>query len=304
VVDVWAFLGSGAGYYKIDADTMVRSSVFSYPLGSPQVQQGIRPITDGTYVYACASNTDVVYSVEIDTDTFLRTTVGDNPRMMADDGTTLWVANLNDNDVSRVTKSTMTRGTDEAIVNSGTLLWIDPYLWVFEAGASSATYRVYDPTTDTVIQTKTIVSALSDINDAAYYDGHVYVPVRFDDNLYKINTTTFTTATSAALLNCARVVSVGDWLYAITDGDVVKIDPTDLSTVDTLSGSYNQLTTNGYDLLWTVDNVNNLVKIDLDTFTVDSSSAIGQTPTGIVYAAAPFVPPTPTAGWVVGSVGW
>lgn len=305
--DVWTFGGSGVGYYKFDVDTMVRSSLFAYPGGTPTLQQGVRPIADDTHVFASGSNTDIIFRVEIATDTFTRTVVGDQPRMIADDGTTLWVANLTDNDVSPVDRTTMVRGTDEAIVNSGVVLWVDPYLWVFEAGATSATFRVYDPATDTVVHTGTIVGAISDINDAVYYDGHVYVPVRFNDRLYKIDATTYSTVSSVAFGEGNRIIEVGGFLYVNTSSSgnqgITKIDPSNLSTVATLVGTYAQLTHNYVDTLWTVDNVNNLVKVDLNTFTVAASTAIGSTPTGIVYAAGPPAPPA-LSGWGVGTINW
>jgi len=306
VADIYWFRGLGTGYYKIDADTMVRSSVFSYPSGTPTVQQGIRPIADDTHVYALDGNFDTLFGLEIATDTFSRVTVGDQPLMVVDDGTTLWTANNVDNDVSRVDRTTFVRGTDEAIVNSGTLLWVDPYLWVFDAGASSASFRVYDPATDTIVHTGTIVAAISDINDAVYYDGHVYVPVRFNDRIYKIDATTYATVSSVAFGEGNRIVEVDGFLYvATTSGgnrDITKLDPSDLSTVSTLVGTYAGLTHDYVDTIWTSSSTD-LVKVDLSTFTVSATTAIGSAGS-FVYGGGPPVPPTPTAGWVVGSVGW
>jgi len=306
VPDIWSF-GTG-GYYKVDADTMTVSALFPYPLDLPTVQQGLKPITDGTYVYANSTNTDVTFRVEIATDTFTRTTVGDFPYMIADDGTTLWIANDTDNDVSRVDKATMVRGTDEAITNNGVLLWVDPYLWVFSAGATTAAFRVYDPVTDTVIHTGTIVSALSGINDAVYYDGHVYVPVRFHNRLYKIDASTYSTVSSVAFTQGENICAVGGYLYVTTGSsgnqDITKIDPADLSTVSTLTGTFDGVIHNYVDTLWTFENATHLTKVDLSTFTVTSSVAIPATnPDRFLYAASPPVPPT-SGGWVVGAIGF
>lgn len=309
MVDVWTFLGSGIGYYKVDADTMVRSSLFAYPSGSQSVDRGRRPFADDDYVYASAAPSDVVFRVDIATDAFTRTTVGDFPVMMADDGTTLWVANQNDNDVSRVDKATMVRGTDEAIVNSGTVLWVDPYLWVFEAGAGSASFRVYDPVTDSIVKTETLAVGSADINDAVYYDDHVYVPVRFIDELYKIDALTYSVVSSVPFTEGFRIVEVNDYLYVATTSagsqDITKIDPSDLSTVATLVGTYSQLTHNYVDTLWSMTGTS-LAKIDLNTFTQTTTTLIGAIPTGIVYGAGPPVPPPPIvpSNWVVGAVGW
>ena len=307
MADVWVFTASG--YYRVDADTMVRSSLFPHPSGAPLVQSGFRPITDGTYVYATSTGTDVFYRVAKATGTYERVAVGDQPRMSADDGTSLWVGNDADNTVSRVSKASMTVTSTVSIANNGQLLWVDPYLWVVNSGASptGAVIRVYDPVSGTVVQTITLTTATADVQDLAYYDGHVYVPVRFVDRLHKVSTSTFTSVANVALTEGARVRVVGGELLVVGgdvpgSADVIKVNPADLSTVATLAGSYTSLAaSDGVDTMFVITGTT-LHRVDVPTMTVTGTTLIGVTPTGMVYDELP--PVVSAAGWGIDTINW
>jgi hypothetical protein len=310
VVDIWWTLGSGQGYYKIDAETMTRSSVFAYPVGSPVVQQGRSLTTDGTYVYGSGTNTDVFWRADIATDTFTRTTVGDFPSDIADDGTSLWVANASSDNMSKVTKSTMAVAATKSVINNGGILWRDPYLWITDTITGGGPYgidvRVYnpDPFVDAVIQSITLSTSLSDASAIVSWGGYVYVALRFVDTIYKINASTYSVADTLSGIGEPTVMAViQDKLYVIASGDLVQVDPDTMTVDDTITASYaSVIATNGYDRIWVADSTT-LRRIDLDSFSVDASVLVGTTVSGIVYAGLPVVPPTPgLSGIFVGAV--
>jgi len=310
VVDIWWTLGSGQGYYKIDAETMVRSSVFAYPSGSPVVQQGRRLTTDGTYVYGSGTNTDVFWRADIATDTFTRVTVGDFPLDNADDGTSLWVANADSDTMSKVTKSTMTVAATKSVINNGGILWVDPYLWITDTITGGGPYgtdvRVYDPDplVDAVIRSITLSTSLSDASAIATWGGYVYVALRFVDTIYKIDTSDYSISDTLTGIGEPTVLSViQDKLYVLASGDLVQVDPDTMTVDDTITASYaSVLATNGYDRIWVADSTT-LRRVDLDSFSVDASVTIGLAVSGLVYAGSPVVPPTPgLSGIFVGAV--
>jgi hypothetical protein len=310
VVDIWWTLGSGLGYYKIDSETMIRSSVFPYPGGLPGVQQGRSLTTDGTYVYGSGTNTDVFWRADIATDTFTRTTVGNSPLSNADDGTSLWVANASSDNMSKVTKSTMAVAATKSVINNGGILWRDPYLWITDTITGGGPYgidvRVYDPDplVEAVIQSITLSSSLSDASAIVSWGGYVYVALRFVDTIYKIDASDYSIDdTLTGIGEPTRMVVVQDKLYVIATGDLVQVDPDTMTVEDTISASYAAvIATNGYDRIWVADTTT-LRRIDLDSFSVDASVLVGTVASGIVYAGSPVTPPTPgLSGIFVGSV--
>lgn len=300
MADIWVFTANG--YYRVNATTMVRSTLFPYPLDSPLVQEGRRPGTDGTFVYASSSGTDVFYRIGKATGTFERVTVGDLPRMFADDGTNLWVGNDLSGTVSKVSKASMTVTGTETIANNGQVLWVDPYLWVAESGASptGAVIRVYNPVTDAIIQTITLTTTTADVQDLAYYNGHVYVAVRFVDRLYKVSTSTFASVADSALSNPSRLRIVDNHVIAVASAGLVKIDPDDLSVVDTLAGTYLHITTDGIETLFAMT-FTTLRRVDVPSMTETGSSVIGLDG-DCTYDELP--PVVSAAGWGINTITW
>jgi hypothetical protein len=314
VVDVWWF--QSTSYYKVDADTMTASAEINYPAsGIPLrgIEGGPKPITDGTYIYSSSPSNDLVYRVNIASEAFNALAGGDSPISTVDDGEFLWVANSLGETITKINKATYTITATESVVNNGDLLSRPSRLWILNTITGGGPYgidvRVYDttPAVDAVIQNITLSTSLSDASAVVTWENYVYVALRFVDTIYKIDASDYSVVdTLTGIGEPNELIVVGDWLYAIADGDLVKIDPDSMSVEDEIVESFTtRVTTNGYNKLWTQKNTT-LVRVDLNDFEVDATCDLGEgAGAGIVYAASPFVPPTPgAAGWVVGSVGW
>jgi len=317
------FMLRSANYLQFDSDDLTDSSggvSTNYPSGSPSIQGGAYPISDGDYLYAQSTGTDVAWKFEYATRTYSRLTTTDRPAMCADDGLgNIWVAcDANASGaarVERIDKSSWTITRTVNIQNNGVCLWVDPYLWV-HSRSTTGQFSIYDPVTDTVVDTFTYEAGTSGPAHAALHDGFVYAASNVG-TLYKINATTGVVADTLSIASVTRLLGLGDYIYTLSSETVGgisysrlrKIDVASLSIDSTLevSGTTSGLglTSNGLDVLYaTLTQNNTLRRIDAESLTVTHTAAslgsIGQ----LVYDV-PYVPPTPgAAGWVVGSVGW
>ena len=310
------YLLRSATYLQFDGADLSGSSMGTYPSG---IQNGFYPITDGDYLYAQASGTDRAWKLEYATGVITSVATADNPEMCADDGQgNIWVACgsgvIANQRVQRIEKDSWTVTRTVTLENNGVCLWVDPYLWV-HARSTVGRFSVYDPSTDSVVDTFTYRAGSSNPQHALLHDGFVYV-ADGTSFLYKIDATDGSVDDTLSFGQLTRLVGLGDYIYTLSaDGSPTttrlrKIDTATLSVQDTLEDSGTSsgtgLATNGLDALYSTLAQNNTVRrIDPDTLTVTHTvsflGSLGQ----LVYDV-PDTPPPPIvpSNWVVGAVGW
>jgi len=306
--------GATAGSYrKYDPTTLVQDGIeVTFP-ASPQIVTTSFPVTDPGAIYASSHNNDVLFRLDYPSETLTRNTIsGDavsNPSQLVADDDDLWLPISSPDAIVKYDKATLTASTSVATDHSRRAVYVDPYIWLWDNAPLAV--KVIDPSAGTVVTTQTVKTGSRTPGASVHYNGHVYVAERLSGTggLYKVDDSTYSLVTERATFRSDAMVEIGGDLYAVLEnnGDFVKVDASTLSTTATISGSYvaRALAHNGVDTIWLADDtLDELHKIDLGTFSVIETGALGTIDevTAIVLAETEAFTPGPRGlgGWGVG----
>jgi hypothetical protein len=282
---------------SIDLNTDTLLPYAFYPSGIQGIQ---RTLVIDNVVYGTDSGNDAVLKIDTATTTTSVVAVHDFPQELAYDGTDIYVGSATTADLSIIDEATFTATTSANTTSVPvSVTWLDPYVWFV---SNSRFVRAYDPTTDTIaasLQLPVGSFARRITTDGEY----LYVASDSTNRLHKVDPATLTSVADIAIAAVPQslIVSGSDlFIAALNANTVQRVDLTTFSTTATITGfnAPNALAVTPGMLYVANQLVNTVHRVDLST------NAIAASITGIPGRALAYVPPTPTAGWVVGSVGW
>jgi hypothetical protein len=282
---------------SIDLDTDTLGSYLSYPSGIQGIQ---RTLVIDNVVYGTDAANDAVLKIDTATVTTSTVAVHDFPRELAYDGTDIYVGSATTADLSIINESTFTVTTSANTTGVPvSVTWLNPYVWFV---SNDRYVRAYDPTTNSIASSMQLPVgsfATRITNDGEY----LYAASDSTNRLHKIDPSTLTSVADIAIAAVPQspIVSGSDlFIGGLNANTVQRVDLTTFSTTATITGFNAPIALAATPGMLYVANqlVNTVHRVDLST------NAIAASITGIPGRALAYVPPTPTAGWVVGSVGW
>jgi YVTN family beta-propeller protein len=222
--------------------------------------------------------------------------VGTRPGAVAFGSGSLWVANLDDQTISRIdprTRSTVhtieLRGSPTGIASSAGGLWVVEANQNEGVGSTSVFVGRIDPEFDTLSDGLRIDNVIPSggPSTVAAHDNSVWVAPS-TGLLTRLNAASGAVTQRLNPNASPGGIAIGDGAVWLTDGeadDVVRVDQTGLLTAIPVGNEPTGVTV-GAGSVWVVDSLDDaVVRIDPDTRSVTATIRVGRSPAGVAFGA-------------------
>ena len=216
--------------------------------------------------------------------------VGDQPGPIAFGSGSLWVANLGDQNISRIDPGARRTLRNISISSSPTgVAATASGLWVVESpNTNSVLVDRVDPEFDTLGTVARIGNVVPDGPGAIATNGHSVWVAPSTGDLTRLDGTSGKPAWQLDPNASPAGIAVGEdaiWLTDPEAGNVVRVDPSGLLTPITVGNAPTGIAVGG-GAVWVADSLDDaVVRIDPDTRSVTATIAVGRSPAGVAYGA-------------------
>jgi YVTN family beta-propeller protein len=211
--------------------------------------------------------------------------VGTGPNAIATGSGGVWVANTDDNSVSRVDPDTNAVVQTISVGNQPSAVAVgDGFVWVANTG--DGTVSQIDPGTNKVV--RTIRQVGNQPVGVAYGEGGVWVSNASDKTVVRIDPISAKVAAPIPVASGADAVAVGEgsvWVASRSAGSIVRIDPHSGSEQVINVGNGPTAIAISADSVWVANSLDNTVsQIDPTTNRQQAVVRVGAGPSGVVAA--------------------
>ena len=216
--------------------------------------------------------------------------VGDQPGPIAFGSGSLWVANLGDQNISRIDPGARRTLRNISVSSSPTgIAATASGLWVVESpNTNSVLVDRVDPEFDTLGTVARIGNVVPDGPGAIATNGHSVWVAPSTGDLTRLDGTSGKPAWHLDPNASPAGIAVGEdaiWLTDPEAGNVVRVDPSGLLTPITVGNAPTGIAVGG-GAVWVADSLDDaVVRIDPDTRSVTATIPVGRSPAGVAYGA-------------------
>jgi YVTN family beta-propeller protein len=231
----WRVLGGGKG---MTPTQFGENAWWQDPARSAVINVGSNPIGeafDGSNIWVANFDSNNVSKINPVTDTVTATVaVGSHPQAVAFDGSSIWVANVSSNSVSKINPVTNAVTATVSVGNPDAAVFDGTSIWVADQAFSGSVSKI-NPATNAVTATVPVGSFPGGV---AFDGSSVWVANDGSNSLSKINPTTDTVTATVEVGNRPQAMAFDGnsiWVANENDGTLSKIVPSTNSVYGTIN---------------------------------------------------------------------